>query len=140
MNELEKYVESVEKANTHLKNIRDKLEEENSMLRIKNNNLIEQNEYLEEKIEEVRLKYTKTGHETLIKDLTEENDELKRMLQLVSESESVSEHDSVKEIVRNQLAGLDTVTYESAMAWNDYCILNKFFKEYYDGELWDNYD
>ena len=63
--------------------------------------------------------------------------ELKRMLQLVSESESVRTENSVKEIVRNTLFGLDSVAGESANAFNDYLILNKFFKEYYN-EHWDN--
>lgn len=74
-------------------------------------------------------------------DLLNEKDqqikELKRMLQLVSESESVRNENSVKEIVRNNLFGLDSVAGESANAFNDYLILNKFFKEYYK-EHWDN--
>lgn len=63
--------------------------------------------------------------------------ELKRMLQLISESESFRNENSVKEIVRNNLFGLDSVTGESANAFNDYLLLNKFFKEYYN-EHWDN--
>ena len=63
--------------------------------------------------------------------------ELKRMLQLVSELESVRNENSVKEIVRNNLFGLDSVAGESANAFNDYLLLNKFFKEYYN-EQWDN--
>ena len=63
--------------------------------------------------------------------------ELKRMLKLVSESESVRNENSVKEIVRNTLFGLDSVAGESANAFNDYLMLNKFFKEYYN-EHWDN--
>ena len=63
--------------------------------------------------------------------------ELKRMLKLVSESESVRNENSVKEIVRNKLFGLDSVAGESANAFNDYLMLNKFFKEYYN-EHWGN--
>ena len=74
-------------------------------------------------------------------DLLNEQDqrikELKRMLQLVSELESVRNENSVKEIVRNNLFGLDSVAGESANAFNDYLLLNKFFKEYYN-EQWDN--
>ena len=74
-------------------------------------------------------------------DLLNEQDqkikELKRMLKLVSESESVRNENSVKEIVRNTLFGLDSVAGESANAFNDYLMLNKFFKEYYN-EHWDN--
>ena len=63
--------------------------------------------------------------------------ELKRMLQLVSESTSARTENSVKEIIRNNLFGLDSVAGESANAFNDYITLKKFFKKYYN-EHWDN--
>jgi len=136
--DIKDYVEATEQANTELKNIRDRLEEDNSIYKLRNKDLKEQNEYLDQRIDEIKRNYTKTGHEEQIKELTKENKELRKMLQLVSEAESVSKEDSVKEIVRHELAGLDTVTYESSTAWHDYCILDKFFKQHYDEEHWDN--
>ncbi len=46
---------------------------------------------------------------------------------------------SVKEILRKEIYGLDTVAGESANAFNQYCILSRFFKEHYK-EHWDNYE
>lgn len=137
--DIKDYVEATEQANSELKRIRDRLEEEISIFKLKNKDLKEQNEYLEERIDETKRNYTETGHEQQIKELKKENEELRKMLKLVSKAESVTNEDSVKEIVRRELAGLDTVTYDSSMAWNDYCILNKFFKEYYE-EHWDNFE
>ena len=140
LNELESYnqdikiyVENVEEANTSLKNIRDRLEEENNILTRKNKDLDEQNDYLLEANE----KLSEKDLAEEIAELKKENEKMKKTLKLISEADCIQEEDSVKEILRHVLAGLDTVTYESSMAWNDYCILNDFFKEYYN-EHWDN--
>ena len=66
--------------------------------------------------------------------------ELEEQLKLVCEADCVTPHDSVKEILRDEIKGIDTVAGESAMAWHDYCVLDKVFREQYDNELWDNYD
>jgi len=50
------------------------------------------------------------------------------MLKLVSSVESYSEEITVKELVRHKLFGLDSVAGESANAFNDYIVLNKFLK------------
>ena len=71
--------------------------------------------------------------------LKEENTQLKGLLTLISACCSMNKHCTVKEIIRDTIYGLDTVTGESYNAWNDYVILSKFFNEYY-GEHWDNYD
>jgi hypothetical protein len=77
-------------------------------------------------------------------DLVNEQDqrikELEEQLKLVCEADCVTPHDSVKEILRDEIKGIDTVAGESAMAWHDYCVLTKIFREQYDNELWDNYD
>lgn len=67
-----------------------------------------------------------------------ENKELKELLNIIATSFGPVKEDSVKELLRRQLQGLDSVAGESAGAWHDYCILNNFFKNYY-GENWDNY-
>lgn len=71
--------------------------------------------------------------------LTKENNELKQLLKLIAEAETFTKVNSVKEVLRNEIKAIDTVTEYSAEAWKDYCILSKFFKEEY-GEHWDNHD
>lgn len=71
--------------------------------------------------------------------LTKENNELKQLLKLIAEAETFTKVNSVKEVLRNEIKAIDTVTEYSAEAWKDYGILSKFFKEEY-GEHWDNYD
>ena len=72
------------------------------------------------------------------KRLKEENQQLKKTLRIIADAESARGADNVKEILRDTLFGLDSVAGESFNAWNDYVLLNKFFKEYYDNEHWDN--
>ena len=69
--------------------------------------------------------------------LSEENKKLKEILNLIAEAHSYREENTVKEIIRNLLFALDTVTHESANAYHDYTLLNNFFKEHYK-EHWDN--
>ena len=61
----------------------------------------------------------------------------KELLKLIANACSFNKEHSVKEILRNEIKGIDTVTYESANAWHDYVILSEFFKEHYK-EHWDN--
>ncbi len=68
-----------------------------------------------------------------------EIERLKEQLSLVCKAESSSSYNSVKEVLRRQIFGLDCVAQESANAWNHYCVLNKLFEEQY-GEYWDNFD
>ena len=74
----------------------------------------------------------------MLNELYEENQQLKKTLRIIADAESTRESDNVKEILRDTLFGLDSVAGESFNAWNDYVLLNKFFKEYYDNEHWDN--
>lgn len=73
----------------------------------------------------------------LMNKLDQRNKELEKILSLISEAESYRTENSVKEIIRNTLFALDTVTGESANAYKEYNLLNKFFKEHYN-EHWDN--
>lgn len=61
----------------------------------------------------------------------------KELLKLIANACSFSKEHTVKEILRNEIKGIDTVTYESANAYQDYVLLSEFFKECY-GEYWDN--
>lgn len=72
-----------------------------------------------------------------IKALTEENQKLKETLNLVADAHSFTKEESVKDILRHAIYGLDTVAGESANAFHDYMILSRFFKEHYK-EHWDN--
>ena len=68
-----------------------------------------------------------------------EIERLKEQLSLVCKAESSAPYNSVKEVLRRQIFGLDCAAEESANAWNHYCVLSKLFEEQY-GEYWDNFD
>ena len=84
-------------------------------------NIKEENEKLRAKIEEQQSNINKK----------------KELLKLIANACSFNKEHSVKEILRNEIKGIDTVTYESANAWHDYVLLCEFFEECY-GEHWDN--
>lgn len=69
--------------------------------------------------------------------LREENNELKELIKLIADADSYREENSVKEILRNEIWGIDSVAGEYASAWHDCVILSNFFEKYY-GEHWDN--
>ena len=73
----------------------------------------------------------------LLNELREEKQQLKKTLRIIADAKSVRDENSVKEILRNNLFGLDTVAEESFNAYKDYTLLNNFFKDYYN-EYWDN--
>ena len=66
--------------------------------------------------------------------------ELEEQLKLVCKADSLMTHDSVKEIIRDAIRGLDTVTENSSTAFDHYVVLDKVFKEQYNNEYWDNYE
>lgn len=74
-----------------------------------------------------------------ISELKKENQKLTELINLIAEAHSYTKEESVKDILRHNIWAIDTVAGESAGAWHDYCILNKFFKEHY-GEHWDNFE
>lgn len=59
------------------------------------------------------------------------------LIKLIANACSFNKEHSVKEILRNEIKGIDTVTYESAGAWHDYVLLSEFFERHYK-EHWDN--
>lgn len=69
----------------------------------------------------------------------EELQTLKETLNLILEIEHIEKYDSVKELLRSEIYGLDLVSYESANAFNEYILLRNIFEKHY-GEHWDNYD
>jgi len=75
----------------------------------------------------------------LLNEQQAEIERLKEQLSLVCNAESSSPYNSVKEVLRRQIFGLDCAAQESANAWNNYCVLSKLFEEQY-GEYWDNFD
>ena len=85
------------------------------------------------------LKQDLTEQET-VDLLNEQQDQIEKqneLIKLIANACTYSKEHSVKEILRNEIKGIDTVTYESANAWHDYVILSEFFKEHYK-EHWDN--
>ena len=72
-----------------------------------------------------------------LEELVDENEELKELLELISEASSFTKEESVKEILRHEIKAIDTVTEDSAMGWHDYGVLSNFFMKQY-GEHWDN--
>lgn len=71
------------------------------------------------------------------KQLHYELQEIKELLKLIADACTYTKEHSVKEILRKEIEGIDSVAGEFASAWHDYVILSKFFKEYYK-EYWDN--
>lgn len=67
------------------------------------------------------------------------NQEQKELINLIADADSYTTEESVKEILRHTIKGIDSVADEYATAWHDYCILSTFFSEHYK-EHWDNYD
>ena len=59
------------------------------------------------------------------------------LIELIANACTYTKEHSVKEILRKEIKGIDTVTYESANAWNDYVLLSEFFEKHYK-EYWDN--
>jgi hypothetical protein len=83
--------------------------------------------------------YNLQGCVDLLNEQQAEIERLKEQLSLVCKAESSAPYNSVKEVLRRQIFGLDCAAEESANAWNHYCVLNKLFQEQY-GEYWDNED
>lgn len=65
--------------------------------------------------------------------------ELEYLLKLISDIDTPFQEYDVKELIRHEIRGLDSVSGEFSGAWKDYLILSKFFKEHYK-EDWDNDD
>ncbi len=76
----------------------------------------------------------------LLNELTEENAQLKELINMICEADSYTKRSSVKEILRDTIKSIDTAAEYSCDAWNDYCKLSKFFEKQYNEETWDNYD
>ena len=64
-------------------------------------------------------------------------DKQNKLIKLIANACTYSKEHSVKEILRKEIKGIDTVTEESANAWHDYVLLSEFFEEDYK-EHWDN--
>ena len=110
----------------------------------------EENEQLKQSLNDLKHEIHHLKHEQkcLIKDmclltapefkqLVKENEQLKELLELISRATSFTKEESVKEILRQEIEAIDTVTEDSATAWHDYGLLSNFFKKQY-GEHWDN--
>ena len=74
-----------------------------------------------------------------LNNLDEENKRLKEQIKLIANAHTYTKQESVKEILRHEIWGIDSVAGESADAFHDYCVLSKFFKEHYS-EDWDNFE
>ena len=66
--------------------------------------------------------------------LKKENKKLKQLLDIICFADCITPHDDVKDILKEYVSGLDSVSYEYSSAWNEYCLLSDFFKEMYDEE------
>jgi len=72
-----------------------------------------------------------------LNSMESEIDSLNKLLELICDIDGVSERCSVKELIVDELRGLDTISYESSSAWSDYVILSSFFKRIYDEDVYD---
>ena len=64
-------------------------------------------------------------------DLESELEELNGLVDLIAHSYSVIRDVSVKEVLRDEIDGLDTVAENSYNAWNDYVRLSNFYDKKY---------
>ena len=71
------------------------------------------------------------------RELKKEISKLNELIRLIADAHSFTKEESVKDILRHAIYGIDTVAGESANAFHDYMILSTFFKEHYK-EHWDN--
>lgn len=69
------------------------------------------------------------------RELQKENKSLKELLEIISDADSIYEQDSVKEIVRDYIRALYSVSDTSPSAWNDYALLSQWFRKHY-GQRW----
>ena len=70
----------------------------------------------------------------LLNESYEKNKRLRKILNIICNIYSVFERDSVKCLIVDELRGLDAVSYDSSIAWNEFVILSKFFNEQYDDD------
>ena len=116
----------------NLSNNYDELEKEN--LQLKNGEAVQE---FEQRLLNLTNIIQETSDEN--RELKKEINDLKELIELIADADSVTKEDSVMEILRNTIYGTDSVAGESADAWHDYVILSNFFKEHYK-EHWDNFD
>ena len=90
-------------------------------------------------IEKQRILKKYKQQNNILKQLNEENKKLKEQIKLIANAHTYTKQESVKEILRHEIWGIDSVAGESADAFHEYCVLSKFFKEHY-GEDWDNFE
>lgn len=115
----------------------DKIEKGNAILSVKITDTVKDVDYFI---------MTKEFYEDEIDDIVDllneqhaETERLKEQLSLVCNAESSAHYNSVKEVLRRQIFGLDCAAEESPNAWHHYRLLSKLFEEQY-GEYWDNFD
>ena len=126
-----------ERENKHLQEIIDNLshnydELEKENLQLKKGEVVQE---FEQRLLNLTNIIQKTSEEN--RELKKEINDLKELIKLIADADSVTKEDSVMEILRNTIYGTDSVAGESADAWHDYVILSNFFKEHYK-EHWDN--
>ena len=72
-----------------------------------------------------------------LNELSDENGQLKELINLIADACTYTKEHSVKEILRREIGGIDHAAQDSASAWHAYMILSSFFEEHYK-EHWDN--
>lgn len=59
-----------------------------------------------------------------------------RLVKLIASAESISKDISVREVLRDEIKGLDTVAEKSYNAFNDYVLLSTFYEKMYRESVW----
>lgn len=59
-----------------------------------------------------------------------------RLVKLIASAESISKDVSVREVLRDEIKGLDTVAENSYNAFNDYVLLSTFYEKMYGESVW----
>lgn len=71
-----------------------------------------------------------------LKELKEVLQNRERLVKLIASAESLSKDVSVREVLRDEIKGLDTVAEKSYNAFNDYVLLSTFYEKMYGESVW----
>lgn len=89
---------------------------------------------LQEELENYKQLLTRVNLE--LQEITGLLQNRERLVKLIASAESISKDVSVREVLRDEIKGLDTVAQYSYNAFNDYVLLSTFYEKMYRESVW----
>ena len=89
---------------------------------------------LQEELENYKQLLTKVNLE--LQEITGLLQNREKLMKLIASAESLSKDVSVREVLRDEIKGLDTVAENSYNAFNDYIVLSTFYEKMYGESVW----